>query len=276
MPFIYELHRSLALAAPGAMALGVVSFIWTLDCFVGFYLTLPVAIAGFWRRWKPSWLIKWPAGFFRLNFDLHRASGLWLWPMLFIFAWSSVMLDLDPVYDWVTGALFDYPSPMDELMSMPPHSAEQPPKLDWHAAQAIGERLMAEQATIHGFTFKRPNSMAYIRDFGVYTYGGQSSLDVGGGYNTDVTFDGDTGVLRSLDLPTGQHSGITVSTWLRALHFGDVFGSLAYRVFICVLGLLITLLSVTGVYIWWKKRRARKFSAAHRGETTAAEEIAAA
>ena len=36
----------------------------------------------------------------------------------------------------------------------------------------------------------------------------------------------------------------------------DVFG-LAYRIFVCVLGLVITMLSVTGVYIWWKKRKAR-------------------
>ena len=36
----------------------------------------------------------------------------------------------------------------------------------------------------------------------------------------------------------------------------DVFG-LPYRIFVCVLGLVITMLSVTGVYIWWKKRCAR-------------------
>jgi uncharacterized iron-regulated membrane protein len=38
-----------------------------------------------------------------------------------------------------------------------------------------------------------------------------------------------------------------------------VFG-VPYQIFVFVLGLLITMLSVTGVYIWWKKRRARKFS----------------
>ena len=60
----------------------------------------------------------------------------------------------------------------------------------------------------------------------------------------------------SLDLPTGEHSGNTVTYWLRALHMADVFG-LPYRIFVCVLGLIITMLSVTGVYIWWKKRKAR-------------------
>lgn len=76
MPFIFDLHWELALGTPGMWILGVVALIWTIDCFVGFYLTLPVAITEFWQRWRPSWLIKQRACFFRLNFDLHRAGGL--------------------------------------------------------------------------------------------------------------------------------------------------------------------------------------------------------
>ena len=71
-----------------------------------------------------------------------------------------------------------------------------------------------------------------------------------------INFDADTGELISFEAPTGEHSGNTVTNWLRALHMADVFG-LPYRIFVCVLGLIITMLSVTGVYIWWKKRCAR-------------------
>jgi uncharacterized iron-regulated membrane protein len=39
-----------------------------------------------------------------------------------------------------------------------------------------------------------------------------------------------------------------------------VFGR-AYQVFVGVLGLLVVMLSATGVYIWWKKRKARELSA---------------
>ncbi len=145
----------------------------------------------------------------------------------------------------MTGALFDYPSTVDAFMSMPRHSPDQPPKLNWRAAQTIGARLMAEQATLQGFTFEQPEGMAYIRDFGIYTYYGRSSLDVGGGDGATVTFDGDTGALRWLSTAAGQHSGETGSHWLRALHFGDVFGSKVYRVFVCALGLMITMLSAT-------------------------------
>jgi uncharacterized membrane protein len=73
------------------------------------------------------------------------------------------------------------------------------------------------------------------------------------------------GEMRLLLLPTGQYAGNTVTSWLYALHEANVFG-MSYRIFVCVLGLMITMLSVIGVYIWWKKRRARKFSTSRRAK----------
>ena len=270
MPFIWDLHLSLALGGWGAWVLGIVALVWTLDCFIGFYLTLPVSSGAFWRRWKPAWLVKRKAGAYRLNFDLHRAGGLWFWVILFIFAWSSVMLNLRPVYDWVTGAVFDYqqytpPAAHDTVMS--PH----PPRLDFRTALSTGERLMAEQAAKHGFSVERP--IMFYRMNGVYSYFVKSSRDIRDKLGlTYINFDADTGALISLELPVGEHSGNTISAWLYGLHMGDVFG-LPYRIFVCALGLVITMLSVTGIYIWWKKRRARKLSKAHRG-VAAAEVVA--
>ena len=43
LPFIYQLHYELALGMPGVWVLGIVAVGWTLDCFVGFYLTLPAS-----------------------------------------------------------------------------------------------------------------------------------------------------------------------------------------------------------------------------------------
>ncbi|MGO9237055.1 MAG: PepSY-associated TM helix domain-containing protein [Methylocella sp.] len=254
MPFIYTLHYTLALGAPGAWVLGIVALVWTIDCFIGFYLTLPVSSGAFWQRWKPAWLVKWKASAYRLNFDLHRAGGLWVWPMLLIFAWSSVMLNLPSVYDWVTGGVLDYLPPSEQYTATSPPPNEIP-RLDFRAALSTGERLMAEQATKYGFSVHR--AVILYRDNGVYSYFAKSSRDIRDkAALTSINFDADTGALRSLNLPTGQHSGNTISAWLYALHMADVFG-LAYRIFVCVLGLVIAMLSVTGVYIWWKKRKAR-------------------
>ena len=122
---------------------------------------------------------------------------------------------------------------------------------------------MAEQAALRGFTIQRPFGMAYIPEFGVYTYSVRSSLDVRGhGFDTSIWVDGDTGQLRDVDLPSGQHAGNTISLWLWGLHYGDIRDWLPYRILVCLFGLVLTMLAVTGVCIWWKKRKARKLGAA--------------
>jgi uncharacterized iron-regulated membrane protein len=263
MPFVYKLHWTLAVGEIGRWTLGIVALIWTLDCFNGFYLTLPVSSAAFWRRWKPAWLIKRRAGFYRLNFDLHRAAGLWLWAILFIFAWSSVMMNIRPfVFDPVMRILFDYQSPVDSYMALIRSPPREQPALGWREAQTVGERLMAAAAAERGFTFDEPQSLSFSPEIGAYEYFVRSSRDLfersPKGGSTSVLFDGDTGALIEISLPTGERPGNTVESWLYALHMARVFG-LPYRIFVCALGLLIVVLSATGVYVWWKKRSARVF-----------------
>jgi uncharacterized iron-regulated membrane protein len=259
VPFIYRVHMNLAAGDAGMWVLGIVALAWTADSFVSLYLTLPLVLARFLVRWKVAWLIKWRAGTVRLNFDLHRASGLWLWPLLFVFGWSSVMFNLNSVYEPVTGALFDYRSGMDDVQMLR-LSANPMPRLDWDAAQIAGERLMAIEAVRRGFRIERPYGMAYIQEFGVYTYAVAADVNIQhSGWTTSLWLDGNTGALVKMDLPSGEHAGNTVENWLRALHFADLRDSLVYRVLVCALGIVITLLSVTGLYIWLKKRRSRRF-----------------
>ncbi len=136
------------------------------------------------------------------------------------------------------------------------------PRLTWRQAEQAGERAMAEQAELHHFTVERPYGMAYISSFGAYTYGVRSSLDFRGhGWDTTVLIDGNTGQLRELDLPRGQHLGDTISTLLWGIHYGDLRDWLPYRVLIGGFGIFLAVLSYTGVVIWWRKRKARTMSA---------------
>ena len=260
---ILYLHEALCLDAGGLWVMGNVALIWTIECFVGFYLTLPASIRRFWQRWKLAWQVKWRAIAFRVNFDPHRASGLWLWPALLVFSWSSVMFNLPAVYNRVTGAIFDYRPLAADSISMPPHGEERPPRLDFRAAISAAQRLMAEQAASHRFSVERPVVFQYEADDRTYFYNVKSSRDVWDRDHismTILTFDGDTGALRSVYIPSGEHTGNTVSLWLNALHQGWVFG-LPYRVFVCVLGIVIAMLSYTVIYIWWRKRQGRILAA---------------
>ena len=121
---------------------------------------------------------------------------------------------------------------------------------------------MAEQAANHGFTITRTHGMGYIPEFGVYTYDVRTSADIRAhGWDTGVCVDGDTGELRKVFLQFGQHSGNTISTVLWGLHYGDIRDILAYRLLVFIFGFVTVILSITGVYIWWKKRKARVVAA---------------
>ncbi len=283
MDFIYSLHYALALGMTGMWILGICALVWTVDCFVGFYLTLPAgprvkAAAprtldqSWWTRWKPAWLVKWKSSAYRLNFDLHRAGGLWTWGFLLIFAWSSVFMNLwDTVYTWTTQALVEYHMPWTE-MPVRVQPLERP-KLSWREAQTRGEALMAEQSAQYGFAVEQPVALTFDAERGAYTWQVRTNQEIDDRsrrWTTQVLFDADTGELKLTLLPSGQYTGNTISNWLYALHMANVFG-LPYRILVSVIGLVVTMLSITGIYIWWKKRRSRFVAAARRLASTQAE-----
>jgi len=267
MPFLYLTHFMIVpQSQTGFFVFGLVAIAWTLDCFVAFCLTLPVSLSNVWRRWRLAWKVRPGGAAYRVNVDLHRASGLWLWPLLFVFAWSSVMMNIRPVFNAVSHAVFDY-APRDGMTQNPDRRPNDHPAIDWHAALAIGERLMAEQARTHGFTVREPLGLQYNARSGSYSYEVRGSRDLferaPKGGSTTVSFDGETGAFRRLSQPTGEHAGNTVESWLYALHMARI-GGRPYQVLTCLVGLVTALLSLTGVYIWWKKRGFRRVIAARR------------
>ena len=148
------------------------------------------------------------------------------------------------------------------------------PALGWREALARGRELLAGTGTRYGLSAVHEESLSLNRKSGVYIFRVRGSGDMSKSGGTNVFFDAGTGELKGLAGPGLEPAGPVISRWHYWLHTARVFG-LPMQIFVCVMGLVITMLSVTGVYIWWKKRRARKFSASRRSETADAEEVAA-
>lgn len=265
MPFIYRLHYSLALGTVGTWLFGIVALLWTIDCFVGAWLTFPVTARkgrkpakGWWARWAPAWKVRWASGAYKLNFDIHRAGGLWPWALLFVLAWSSVAFNLhDAVYRPVMEAVFGMqPDPRRALPKLAQPLPEPP--LGWEAALASARAHMADQARARGFTVIQEDRVSYDPNKASVRYVVRTDRDVGDKRGQSAVFvDARSGALLGLHLPSGQAAGDTATSWLLSLHMGQVWG-LPYRLLLTVTGIAVAALSVTGVVIWWKKRQGRR------------------
>jgi uncharacterized iron-regulated membrane protein len=59
-----------------------------------------------------------------------------------------------------------------------------------------------------------------------------------------------------VQIPTGQRAGNTFTSWVIALHVTSVFGR-PWQIAVSALGIMLVVVSTTGVLIWWRKRKSR-------------------
>lgn len=274
--FLYVLHYSLHIPAMGGIdrwgtwLLGGVAILWAIDCFVGFCLTLPprrradparsAALArqtarGWWERWKPAWKIRTGGSAYRLNFDIHRAFGLWTWALLFTLAFTAFSLNLyREVFQPLLATVSELtPTPFDLRA---PAAPERPVEPRVGYAQVI--EAARAQALRRGW--KAPAGGAfYSQDYGVYSVSFFAPGDDHGAAGVGpamLYFDGADGHLLGEREPwAGTAADIFVQAQF-PLHSGRILG-LPGRIAVSAMGFVVAALSVTGVVIWARKRRAR-------------------
>jgi uncharacterized iron-regulated membrane protein len=265
--FLYVLHYSLHIPEMwgidrwGVWLMGVIALAWTIDCFVGFYLTLPAGgakaggLAGFWKRWRSAWTVKTTGSAYRINFDIHRAFSLWLWGVLFTVAFTAFSLNLyrEVFYPVMSKVSQVTPTPFDQRT---PRSQHDPVIAKVGYAQVI-ETASAE-AQRRGW--KDPAGGAfYSPEFGIYGVafhqpGGDHGS--GGVGSPNLYYDGVDGRLLGDRQPwKGTAADIFVQAQF-PLHSGRILG-VPGRILISFTGIVVAALSVTGVVIWLKKRKAR-------------------
>ena len=274
--FLYKLHYSLHVPEMwgidrwGIWLMGGVAVLWTLDAFVGFYLTLPIRkrpnparpaaverqlAKGWWARWKPAWTIKTSGSAYRINFDVHRAFSLWTWGLLFVLAFTAFSLNLYrevflPVMSSVSQVT---PTPADQrplsALNAPivPQTTfaqvldaarEEGRRRGW--AEPVGDMFYNQRNGIYMARFFQPGD-----DHGAAGVG-----------PAQLYYDGADGRYLGDRQPwTGTAADIFVQAQF-PIHSGRILG-LPGRILISLMGLVVAALSVTGVVIWYRKRAAR-------------------
>ena len=296
---VFWLHRDLLLGDIGKLLLGIVALVWTINCFIGFYLTFPRAVkkkaqnqtspkkrVSFLKRWLPAWKIRRKTNLFKLNYDLHHAFGLWLWGILFVIAWSSVGFNLREVYQPVMHAVVGLEG-RDERQENSRKQSEKAEQasgaepatrvevvnneaVDVEAVDVVDKAnsiaYLSEQANIaaqsKGMIVREFLGIRWIEDEGQWQLRFKTDKDIGKkGGASSITVNARTGSIERVNFGYQSSSfGSKADQWLSTLHMGHIsqgIGHLLYQIFLALIGLAVTVLSVTGVYLWWKGRQQR-------------------
>ena len=281
--FLYVLHYNLHIPFMagtdrwGFWLMGGVALFWMVDCFVGFYLTLPIrkrraaatrakGSGDWWKRWKPAWKIKWRGSAYRINFDLHRAFSLWTWVLLFLLALTGASLNLYREVTLPVVSLFSSftPTPFDTRPILPP-AAQSGPQVSYTQVLARAEAEAARRGITMpaGDVFFAPAYGTYGVRF--FEPGDEHGDGLGLG---PVTLYYDSADARPLGdwVPWRGTAGDVFLQLQFPVHSGRIAG-IAGRILVSVMGLGVAMLSVTGVVIWHRKRRARLASRRPTGAT---------
>jgi len=117
--------------------------------------------------------------------------------------------------------------------------------------------LMQQVSVEKKFVINHESKINYDASKGTYSYVVNSNRDVSEKTaSTAIMFSAIDGKLLAVYLPTGEANGDTITQWLLALHMAHVWG-LPMQIFVSSIGLLVVVLSITGVIIWLKKRKSR-------------------
>lgn len=260
LPFLYKLHYSMHIPDGfgielGILLMGIIALVWTIDCFIALWISFPKA-----KSWKKSFRFRWSQGGYKLNFDLHRSTGVWLWPLLLILAVTSVSMNLENQIMRPLVAMFSdiTPSPFDTVGPTPIDEPTEPVITRQEAVK------FAEQEALQRGWTDPAGAIFYADHFDIYGIGfyqpGDDHGDSGLG-NPWLYFDGSSGKYLGHWVPGEGSVGDIFLQAQFPLHSGRILG-LPGRILVSIMGLVVAMLSVTGIIIWAKKRRARQQSAA--------------
>ncbi|OZC04712.1 PepSY-associated TM helix domain-containing protein [Rubricoccus marinus] len=242
MDVVYGLHVDLLMGHTAAWLLGLLGILWALDHIAGAALALPRL-----SKWKRSFVVKWKAGGYRRDYDLHRAVGLWLLPVTLMLALSGAYFNW---YDYAEAAA----STVSELTPRYPYTL---PDLDaplYDAPVPLDQIVAAAAAEGNG---RGVDMIGYMPAKGVYEARVFSVDDIDSHGRQLVTVSAQTGAVLDSRHQSEGTAADAVFAWQYPLHSGKAFGGIG-RFIVFVSGIAVVALNVTGITIWWRKRRSRK------------------
>ena len=196
-------------------------------------------------------------GAYKLNFDLHRAGGLWVWAVIVIVAFTSFSLNLyrEVFYPVMSTVSTTTPGPYETLKPAPqgtpscPRSRSPRPSPSPRARPSAWLRparrrhLVGRRLPVLQHLLLRPARRNRRHGHGPVQHLRQLGQRRSPGHLPPLARHGRRRLRPAAAAPAQRP---------HPRHPG--------RVLMSFVGVLVAVLSITGVIIWWRKRRARKMT----------------
>ena len=194
-------------------------------------------------RWRQSLRVDFRSGWKRINWDLHSATGFWLFGLLLL--WS------------VTGIEFAFREPFHKLVNaISPLSVFRapesgPPRAVRADVTSLVERSRAEVPGAKPGRVVLPSS---DRAAVLIIMAGVDHGDFDTSDETHLYFDQYSGALLLRRVPSAEHAsaGDLFLKWIGPVHVGS-FGGPVVKGLWALLALSFPALAVTGALMWWNR-----------------------
>lgn len=246
--FIHNLHASLMLGRRTGRSvvgwLGVVMFVLGAS---GLVMWWPSNGA-----WKAAFTVKWRASALRLNRDLHGAVGIWMLIVFLTVTVTGIYLCFPQTMGSAVRAALpgEDPRAVFRMQVKPIAGAEPMPHAD---AIALAQQAVPDVRILNVVFPTEPQRPLRVR------MGREGYLH--GAPAITVMVDPWARKIAAISDPKDFTAGETIQAWQRGLHGGEGLGW-AWKVLVFLSGLLPLLFSITGIAMWWIKRRRRQGSRA--------------
>lgn len=238
---LWHLHVYLLSGENGERVMGVVGVLALLIVLTGLIVWLPRA-----ARWWRGLIVRWPSNWKRVNFDLHRAGGIWSAAFLAVTAFTGAALIFhDAFLAAANGITRSSPVAAPPAVTAQPEAAWLP--LDTLLANA---HRALPGGTITYVTFpSTPDAPLSARlHFAEALHPNGRSF---------VHLDPWTGAPVAVESALRAPAGTRALNLLYPLHIGS-FGGFAVRLLYALFGLTPLALLVTGTLMWWNRTQAPK------------------
>ena len=232
--WLLDLHMAFFLKDVG---LAITGLLGVALCFLG--------ISGLYlyrRFWKSLFRLRWRASFRMISGDFHRLVGVWSVGFNLLLGFTGAYWNLSHV---VEDLIAPHEDPADEVLF---HEKLFPSDLDVAA--------FPERARDHLAGFETNYISFPWAPGGVFTLWGrhEDAAWFRSPYGSQVAFDSAAGDFLSVHDLTQDGLWKQAEDAFEPLHFGN-FGGLTSKVFWSIAGLAPGLLCVSGMSIWWQRRR---------------------